>query len=340
MITLALVGDVAARRPEPRALLEHVAPLFREADIAFCNHEFPLCDRGEPWPGKAGSVVRSEPGAVVALTEAGIDVVNLANNHTMNYGPEGLLQTIEVLDAAGIAHCGAGPNREAAHRPAVLERQSLRVAFLGYTSVYQPGFGATAQRAGVATVRVDTAYRQHRRALEEPGAALEVICTPDAADRAAMEEDVGRARAEADLVVVSWHWGQSIGAKHLLDYQRELGHAAIDAGAGLIVGHSPHVLQAVEVYGGGVICYSLAQFGLDFPLADVDTHDTAMARCRVVDGRLERVALTPALIGEDNRARMADGEEHARIVERLERLSRPLGTTFRAEGNELVVVPT
>ena len=336
-ITLTFVGDVAALRSEPRLMLEHVWPVFREADIAFCNCEWPLCDRGQPWPGKAGRVVRCPPSAIEAFTAAGIDVVSLANNHTMNYGPEGLLQTIEVLDSAGIAHCGGGADLQAAHRPAILQRNGTRVAFLAYTSCYQPGFGATERGTGLAAVRVDTVYRQHRRAIEEPGAALEVTCTPDPVDKARMEADVRRAKQEADLVVVSWHWGQTIGPRNLLDYQRELGHAAIDAGARLIVGHSPHVLQGIEAYGGGVVCYSLAQFGFDMPEAHVG-NETAVVRCTVAGDGLERVSLLPALTEPDMRPRLVNLAEGEGVVTMLENLSRPLGTTFRAERDELVIV--
>src|SRR5690242_4490229 len=114
---LAIVGDVAMEVADPTVVLAKAAPFLRESGIAFCNCEWPLTDRGQPWPGKAGRVVRSHPSKLETYTFAGFDAVGVANNHTMNYGPEGLLQTIELLDAAGIAHGGGGANLEQAHRP-------------------------------------------------------------------------------------------------------------------------------------------------------------------------------------------------------------------------------
>ena len=119
---LVLAGDIAVETADPAILMERVAPYFRQSAIAFCNCEWPLTDRGVAWPGKAGRVVRSRPELVSTYTLCGFDVVSLANNHLMNYGVEGLMQTIEVLDAVGIAHSGAGKNRAAAHQPAVITR--------------------------------------------------------------------------------------------------------------------------------------------------------------------------------------------------------------------------
>ena len=98
---LAIVGDVAMEEADPRVVLDRAAPYLRESGIAFCNCEWPLTDRGAPWPGKAGRVVRSHPSKLETYTFAGFDAVGLANNHTMNYGPEGLLQTIEQGWSAG-----------------------------------------------------------------------------------------------------------------------------------------------------------------------------------------------------------------------------------------------
>src|SRR5437660_3609186 len=150
---LALAGDIAIETADPAFVMGRVAPYFEKSAIAFCNCEWPLTDRGAPWPGKAGRVVRSRPDLVRAYTMCGFDVVSLANNHVMNYGAEGLMQTVEVLDAAGIAHCGAGANRAAAYRPAVVTYRGHRYAFLAYTSVFTAGFEATDERPGMAVVK-------------------------------------------------------------------------------------------------------------------------------------------------------------------------------------------
>jgi poly-gamma-glutamate synthesis protein (capsule biosynthesis protein) len=163
MPRLVLVGDVAAENAEPEFVMQKVASYIQESAIACCNCEWALTDRGVPWPGKAGRVVRSHPSKLPLYSLPRFDVVSLANNHIMNYGAEGLEQTLDVLDTAGIKHCGAGGNLEAAHRPALVEWGGTRAAFLSYTSVYTAGFEATSNRPGMAVVRIETTYRVPRR---------------------------------------------------------------------------------------------------------------------------------------------------------------------------------
>ena len=250
---LVLAGDIAIETADPALVMGKVAEYFQKSSIAFCNCEWPLTDRGAPWPGKAGRVVRSRPDLIGTYTLCGFDVVSLANNHTMNYGAEGLMQTIEVLDAAGIAHCGAGLDRAAAHRPAIIERNSRRYAFLSYTSVFTAGFEAADDRPGMAVVKVDTTYRVPKRLHEMPGSPLDIDTRPDAEHVERACGDIRRARAEADVVIVSWHWGVSMGYQHLVPYQIELAHAAVHAGADLVVGHHPHLIQPIELYKGKLI---------------------------------------------------------------------------------------
>ena len=304
---LALAGDIAIETADPTGVMGKIAPYFQQSAIAFCNCEWPLTDRGAPWPGKAGRVVRSRPDLVRAYTMCGFDVVSLANNHVMNYGAEGLLQTMEVLDAAGIAHCGAGATLAAAHRPAVIEWNGRRYAFLSFTSVFTPGFEAAADRPGMAVVRIDTSYRIPKRA-----------------------------RAEADAVIVSWHWGVSMGYQHLIPYQVELAHAAVDAGADLVVGHHPHLVQPIELYKGKVIAYSLGQCGFDMA-SDRISEESILLEMALSDRGLGEVTVRP----------IADAKHHPEILDReagrstldfLARLSRPLGTSFEPRGEAVAPV--
>ncbi|MEA2989469.1 MAG: hypothetical protein QOG83_2180 [Alphaproteobacteria bacterium] len=334
---LALAGDVAIETADPAVLMGKVADYFRHSAIAFCNCEWPLTDRGAPWPGKAGRVVRTRPELVRLYTMCGFDVVSLANNHVMNYGPEGLVQTLEVLDAAGIAHCGAGADRAAAHRPAMVERGGRRYAFLAYTSVFTAGFEATDERPGMAVVKVDAQYRIPRRLHEMPGSPLDVDTTPNGEHLDRASEDIRRARAEADAVIVSWHWGVSMGYQHLVPYQAELAHAAIDAGADLVVGHHPHLIQPIELYKGRLIAYCLGHCGFD------------MRSERIAEESiLLEVALTHRGLGEATVRPIVDAKAHPEILGReagrstldwLARLSRPHGTAFEPRGDAVAPVP-
>ena len=203
--------------------------LLRDADVAMVNLECPVTDRGTKVEKPYN--FRMRPSYVGAIKDAGIDIVNLANNHIFDYGEVGFFDTISILDSAGIMHVGAGRNKQAAHRPVVLVLQGRRFAFLGYYAGGEAP-GATADSPGVA-----------RRAVQS------------------IANDIQRARADdsADVVIITLHWGEEKAEYPEPKYVR-FGHAAIDAGADLIIGHHPHVLQGVERYKRGVIVYSLGNF--------------------------------------------------------------------------------
>lgn len=324
------------KRPDPKSIFANVADRLRAADVTLLNQEWPLNDRGEPWPGKTGKMIGSEPRAVDALTYAGVDAVQLANNHMMNYGTEGMLQTLEVLDAAGIAHAGAGADFAAAHAPAIVERKDVRVALLAYTSQYSPGWEAQADRPGLATVRVETTYTPFPRLDEMPGALPTVATTPDPRDVAQLEADIRAARDQADVVVIMWHWGVSLGHQHLSPYQIELGRRVIDFGADLVAANGPHTLQPVEVYKGKAICYSLAQFGFDLE-GGRHSEETALLECEVRDGRITQVALRPAWSLPDGGVKFVEGEEARPVLEWIKRLCRPFGTALTEVDGRLEV---
>lgn len=321
---LVFAGDVAMETADPATKMHRIAPYFRDSAIAFCNCEWPLTDRGSPWPGKAGRVVRSTPALVSTYTMCGFDVVALANNHVMNYGADGLRQTIEVLDRAGIAHSGAGANLAAAHAPAVLERAGKRYAFLSYTSVYTPGFEAAEDRPGMAVVKIDTAYRIPKRLHEVPGTPMEMDMRPNARDVERLVADIRAARRSADCVVVSWHWGVSLGYQHLVSYQTELGRLAIDEGADVIVGHHPHTVQAVEVYKGKPIAYCLGHCGFDMK-SNSFTEESIVLEMPITDKGLGKPVVR-ALANSVECPELADAAKAEKTYDWLARLSAPVGT--------------
>jgi poly-gamma-glutamate synthesis protein (capsule biosynthesis protein) len=331
---LILVGDVAAETADPREMMRHVTPYAEESAIAFCNCEWPLTDRGSPWPGKAGRVVRSSPDKIGMY--AGFDVVSLANNHIMNYGADGLIQTMSVLDAAGIVYCGAGCNLDEAHRPAFVEGAGTRVAFLSYTSVFTPGFEATHERPGMAVVRIETRYRASTRLHEMPGSPMEIETCAHPRDTDRLFEDVRRAREQADYVVVSWHWGVSMGYRYLVPYQVDLGRAVLDCGADLVIGHHPHALQGIEIHNGKIIAYSVAHCGFDMEhgsfaddaiLLEVPLHAAGPGPVRVLP--IGNAVRQPVILG---------AETGRPCLDRLAELSRPLGTEFTADKDAVIPV--
>jgi len=337
-ISIFLVGDLGIHREKPATIFQPVGQWFERADILIGNSEYPLTDRGQPWPGKREPIRRADPRIAQVLKDVGFTAVSLANNHAMDYGAEGILQTIEILDASGVARAGAGRTAKEAHTPTIIEKKGVRVALLSYTSVFFPGYSATETRPGIATVRVETHHRPTPWSLDTPGAPLEAITIPDPGDVLAMTEDVKLAKAKADVVIVAWHWGIPVTAGHrgILSYQRELGHAAIDAGADLVVGHHPHVLQGIEAYRGRAIFHSISHFAFDAPRVHVEP-DSLLVNCVIENRRLAQVRFQPVLFKEDRNPVIVNSDDGRDVILKLEQLSAPLGTRLiRSDGQNLV----
>lgn len=338
-LTLALVGDIFIDRPDPPSAFAATADLLRAADVLFGNCETPIAEGGEPWRGKplTANCLKMPPASIAAFTAVGFDAVGVASNHSLDFGAAALLRTLELLDDAGIGHCGAGADATAAHRPAIVSKGGVTIAFLAYTSVYTPGWEATADRPGIATVRVETAYKPHPRMHEVPGSPATTLTFPDARDCERLVADIRAAKVQADLVVVSWHWGVSERYRLLVPYQIELGHLALDAGADLLIGHHPHLLQGVEVYKGKPLFYSLGNFAFDKQHPWFDPA-TVIVRCRITDKRISRVEVLPCMIGADCVPRPVRLEAAQPVLRMLEEGSVGFGTRFEPAGDALAIV--
>jgi poly-gamma-glutamate capsule biosynthesis protein CapA/YwtB (metallophosphatase superfamily) len=209
---------------------KHVGHLLREADIAAGNLENPITSRGEPLDKQY--TFRTSPDAIPAIQESGFDVFNLANNHTLDYGLIGMRDTIKLLDEAGIGHMGAGEDEIEAFSPYTVEKNGMRIDFLGFTNVV-PDVTWKADK-GIPGLAETYNYTRAIQAIE-------------------------RSDKEADLVVVFVHWGlerQNTPEPYMI----ENAHRYIDAGADLVVGSHPHVLAGIESYNDKWIAYSLGNF--------------------------------------------------------------------------------
>lgn len=239
VVNLTFAGDVIFSG-KVQSLLEqegygypytYVQKRFKNDDLTVINLETPVTALSTAGADKS-FVFKSSPKALGPLKDAGVDVVNLANNHTLDQGIKGLLDTIKNLDKAGIAHVGAGKDASAAYAPVYVERKGIKIAIVGVSRVLPE----TNWAAGP----------------DHPGAAS--AYDPKAAARA-----VAEARKNADVVVAIAHWG-----KERVDMpdenQKTLAHAMIDAGADLIIGGHAHVLQGFEQYKGKWIAYGTGNF--------------------------------------------------------------------------------
>ena len=208
-----------------------VLPLLERADLLFGNLEAPfLADTTGVERAQKTYTFVVPPSSAAVLVDGGFDVVTLANNHILDYGPSGLASTWEVLDSIGIAHVGTGRTKAEAHTHRIVEDGGRRVAFLAYNHTFPKWFWATESRPGTAH-----------------------------ADDDGLAREVRRADAEADIVVVSFHWGGEL-LESPREYQQILARIAVDSGADLVIGHHPHTLQPLEWYGGRLIAYSLGNF--------------------------------------------------------------------------------
>ncbi|WP_025676987.1 CapA family protein [Paenibacillus polymyxa] len=238
-VTLHFIGDVqfsgkVEQRLEQNGFdfpYQYLGSLFHKDDLTIANLETPVTTNGVGALNKT-YVYKSSPKALTAMAAAGVDAVNLANNHILDQGASGLLDTLKYLDEKGIAHAGAGRNAKEAYAPHYFERNGIKIALLGATRVMpEANWNASAKQPGVA----------------------------GAYDSTAIVKSIREARNQADLVIVVAHWGKER-ATALEPHQTELSHAFIDAGADLVIGGHPHVLQGMEQYKGKWIAYSTGNF--------------------------------------------------------------------------------
>src|SRR5260370_26029673 len=233
-LTLTEVGDVMLKRDDPRSGFELVRPLFAAADITFGNCESTYSSAGSANPATRG-VVRADPRQVEGLAWAGFDIMSFANNHHLDAAYEAFSETLDHLHAHGIATCGAGQDLEQAREPAIVERDSTKVAFLGYSTILFPGYEARPGKPGCTPISVITDYAMSE--TEQPGCEATVTTGVHPASLQLVREDIARARERADVVVVSGHWGIHFTPVEVAQYAAELGRAAIDAGADLVLCH-------------------------------------------------------------------------------------------------------
>lgn len=297
-VTLVAVGDMMLSRAVGTRMERHgydypfasTSEYIRMADIAFGNLETPITPGLPVLPYEMS--FRADPEVATALKEAGFDVLSLANNHTPNFGEAGIRDTLRYLDEAGIAYVGAGANARDAALPAFLSVRGITFAFLAYTDAYivPAEYEAGEERAGTAFMHIEK-----------------------------MKKAVLDAKLIADIVIVSMHAGDEYEPLQS-DRQTAFAHAAIDAGAEVVIGHHPHVVQPMEVYKGKYILYSLGNFIFD-QMWSMETREGMLANMIFTHEGLAGITFHPVRIEDYAQPRFLDVDRDvARVIERLHAL--------------------
>ncbi|WP_421655622.1 CapA family protein [Leptothermofonsia sp. ETS-13] len=266
---------------------------YRQADLAMVNLENPLTKATIPLPDKQFNF-KADPESVKVLEKGGVDLVTLANNHTMDFEEAGLTETIDTLDRSGILHLGAGRDEKEARRPEIVEVKGQRVAYLGY-------YGADFHAAGKGKAGTNFA------------------------DEARIAADIKSIRDQVDWIVVNFHWGEEL-ANYPAEWQIDLAHFTVDQGADLIVGHHPHVLQGAEIYKGRPIAYSLGNF--IFGGNSRKDYDTAVLKVALKDRQM-KVEFLPVEV-RNYQPQVVGGDRGAQILKQIHDLSTSFTQPMRS----------
>ncbi|MGB9866483.1 MAG: CapA family protein [Bacillota bacterium] len=310
LVSICAVGDLMFARGTASVMgragltypMERVASFLSAADVTIANLESPMGTSGSPIPGKL-IWFRASPHAVEALKFAGVDGVTLANNHILDYDTPCLMETIQILDNAGILHAGAGEDIQQARRPAMFERKGLRIALLGYNEF--------------ASEHLFWSTKYPRTLL-----ATDSLAGTAPIDDNMIREDVQEAKEKADLVIVAFHWGQeytNFPKPYFRRDLREIARATVDAGADVVLGFHPHAIQGFELYKTGVIAYSLGNFVMDQKSPITRESMMLLIYARKGEGILW-FKVVPVEI-RDCQPTVLAGQEAEKLMEKIQRIS-------------------
>jgi poly-gamma-glutamate capsule biosynthesis protein CapA/YwtB (metallophosphatase superfamily) len=324
-VTLALAGDVMLGRLVRDAIKERgytypwgdILPALAGADRFLVNLECALTSEtrrwydGEPKPFH----FRADPDMAAALTAGGVDGVSLANNHIGDFGDAGLLETVRVLDRAGIAHAGAGMDLAGARAPARFLARGRRVALFAAAD-HPAAWRASAGAPGMHFLPVP----------------------PGEAELGPLLDAIQAERSRAEHIVLSLHWGPNMLERPSAEF-RSLAHRMLDAGVDVVWGHSAHIPQGIELSEEKLILYDTGDLIDDYAVDPQLRNDLgAIFLVTLGCAGVDRLEVIPIQIA-DRQARLARGEGAAWITRRIARLSAEFHTTLHPENDHLTLSP-
>ncbi|MFV7235800.1 CapA family protein [Flavobacterium sp. ZB4R12] len=316
-ITIGLTGDVMIGRGVNATISNNgytypwgnVLPVLKNTDINIINLEAALSNSTKKFFKTFN--FKATPDRIKTLTVANITVANIANNHILDFSEEGLIETIQTLNAAGILHAGAGMNENEAEKPVILTTKNNTLGVLGFTD-NEPRWKAGISACGVNYIDISNENDCNK--------ALTAIA---------------KLRKETDIVIVSIHWGPNMNEepeRHFVDFA----HAMIDHGAAIIHGHSAHNFQGIEVYNHKLILYDTGDFVDDYAVDPYLKNDHSFFfKVEVSKQRIEKIVLIPVLISK-YQVNLAIGEDYKWCIRRMQQLSAKFGTKLSDKGEVLL----
>lgn len=340
MYRLMVTGDLMVgeeTEEDNERIVEPVAKLINSlnVDLVLGNLEVPLTERGSPSDKRI--FWRSPPATAKGLKKMGFTMLSLATNHILDYGVEGLFDTIKILNKEKIKRAGAGKNLDEALKPMLIMDASYKIAIFSVTCTLPGNTAAGESRPGAAPVRIKTFYEFDTKRLQErPGFPPYIHTEPLDEDVQRVCHAINEIKKENYFVMVAIHWGDAY-QKNLVEYQRPLAQSFIESGCDFILGHHPHTFHAIEVSKGVPVLYSVGNFIITPRLDAISkklvpnrnkeavkrTFEALLGVLEFEKGRLSKVELHPIVI-ENGIPTLAAIDEAKRILKEVEELSNGL----------------
>lgn len=327
-----VIGDTGNKEKA----VEKIRNLFRSFDIDYAlgNLEIPLTETGTP--AKKRITWRTSPSVAQQLKEMGFTAMSLANNHGVDFGRQGLRNTLHALENNGISSTGAGKDIYEALDPVLLDfDRKTKIAVFSISCTTPPGGEATESSPGMAAIHIHTSYNlEVTDLIEEPGCMPYVNTTADEDDLKRISREIKKLKSRGFLVLISIHWGNSF-QSGLAEYQRPLARILVEAGGDLIVGHHPHCIHPVEMINDSPVFYSLGNFLMDSEITEESEEvipddliadwemrpEALMLIIEPGEGQLNIVTVVPVLLENDGIPKLAQGPRANTILSGVEYLS-------------------
>ncbi len=309
-VIIGFAGDVMLGRLVNKTITKtdyaypwgNMLPLLQSTDLNIINLETTLTVSKKKIPKVFN--FKADPDKVQTLQKARIDVVNLANNHILDFAEQGLRETIETVDKAGIKHIGAGTTIAQARKPIIINKNNISIGIIGYTD-NEPSWKATEYKAGTNFIHVG--------------------------DIEQVKQDIQNVRNRVDILIATIHWGPNMQERPSNEFIN-FAHQMIDSGIDIIHGHSAHIFQPIEIYNGKLIMYDTGDFVNDYMVDPLLRNNRSFLYLVTIDKQgVKKIQLVPVLIAH-MQVNRAQGKDYEESIARIKQLSAEFNTKISNDG--------